>query len=81
MLVDVVPGPPLGTVAVDYAEVEVALPPGATLVLYTDGLVERRDEDLDAGLERLRVALQDPQADPGAVAAHVLESLGRTHGN
>ncbi|PRY48403.1 serine phosphatase RsbU (regulator of sigma subunit) [Geodermatophilus tzadiensis] len=30
-----------------------ALPPGATVLLYTDGLVERRGEDLDAGLDRL----------------------------
>ena len=29
------------------------IPAGATLLLYTDGLVERRDEDLDTGLERL----------------------------
>ncbi|WP_380171135.1 SpoIIE family protein phosphatase [Kineococcus sp. DHX-1] len=32
----------------------VEVPAGATLLLYTDGLVERRDEDLDAGIERLR---------------------------
>ena len=31
----------------------------STLVFYTDGLVERRDEDLDVGLERLRVTLGD----------------------
>ena len=31
----------------------VDLPPGATLVLYTDGLVERRGEGLDEGLERV----------------------------
>ncbi|GMA87900.1 hypothetical protein GCM10025868_31500 [Angustibacter aerolatus] len=31
-----------------------SLPVGSTLLLYTDGLVERRGEDLDAGLERLR---------------------------
>lgn len=30
------------------------LPPGSTLLLYTDGLVERRDEDLTTGLDRLR---------------------------
>ena len=32
------------------------LVPGATVVLYTDGLVERRGEHLDVGLERLRRA-------------------------
>jgi serine phosphatase RsbU (regulator of sigma subunit) len=32
---------------------EVALPAGSTLVLYTDGLVERRHESLDLGFERL----------------------------
>ncbi|NMH98755.1 PP2C family protein-serine/threonine phosphatase [Pseudonocardia acidicola] len=32
----------------------VALPPGADVCFYTDGLVERRDSSLDAGLERLR---------------------------
>ena len=32
------------------------LVPGATVVLYTDGLVERRGEDLDVSLERLRRA-------------------------
>ncbi|MFJ5780191.1 PP2C family protein-serine/threonine phosphatase [Streptomyces sp. NPDC093094] len=31
--------------------------PGDTLVLYTDGLIERREEDIDAGLDRLRSVL------------------------
>ncbi|WP_051683649.1 SpoIIE family protein phosphatase [Blastococcus sp. URHD0036] len=35
------------------------LPPAATLVLYTDGLVERRGEDLDDGLRRLLAAAQE----------------------
>ncbi|SDD50949.1 PAS domain S-box-containing protein [Geodermatophilus telluris] len=35
------------------------LPPGTTVVLYTDGLVERRDADLDAGLDRLLAAAGD----------------------
>ena len=35
----------------------VTLDRGATVLLYTDGLIERRDADLDAGLERLRAAL------------------------
>jgi serine phosphatase RsbU (regulator of sigma subunit) len=37
-----------------YAEVTQPLPAHGTLLLYTDGLVERRGEDLTVGLERLR---------------------------
>ena len=32
-------------------------PPGALMVLTTDGLIERRDEDLGVGLERLRTSV------------------------
>ncbi|MGY1748949.1 SpoIIE family protein phosphatase [Modestobacter sp. SYSU DS0511] len=35
----------------------VTLDRGATVLLYTDGLIERRDADLDTGLDRLRTAL------------------------
>ena len=35
------------------AEHTLPLPPGSTLVLYTDGLVERRGEDIDDGVDRL----------------------------
>jgi anti-sigma regulatory factor (Ser/Thr protein kinase) len=34
-------------------EATIDLEPGATLLLYTDGLIERRDESLDAGFDRL----------------------------
>src|SRR3954447_17435200 len=37
-------------------EATTTLPVGATLLLFTDGLIERRDEDLDAGLHRLSAA-------------------------
>ena len=53
------------------ADHAVDLPPGATVVLYTDGLVERRTEELDVGLERLRAAgaevLQEPIDQPYGV--------------
>ncbi|MGY2079974.1 SpoIIE family protein phosphatase [Modestobacter sp. SYSU DS0657] len=37
----------------------VTLDRGATVLLYTDGLIERRDADLDTGLDRLRTALAE----------------------
>jgi serine phosphatase RsbU (regulator of sigma subunit) len=49
-------GVPIGVVARDgsYETTEFDVPVGATLLAYTDGLVERRGETLDVGLERLR---------------------------
>ncbi|WP_448613811.1 SpoIIE family protein phosphatase [Modestobacter sp. URMC 112] len=43
----------------DRAESTVTLERGTTVVLYTDGLIERRDADLDAGLDRLRTHLAE----------------------
>ncbi|MFH8803291.1 PP2C family protein-serine/threonine phosphatase [Streptomyces sp. NPDC017936] len=49
---------------------------GATLTLYTDGLVERRYEDIDTGLERLADSLvRHRHADPEALADAVLLEL------
>jgi serine phosphatase RsbU (regulator of sigma subunit) len=39
-----------------YASVTLTVPPASTLLAFTDGLVERRGEPLDVGLERLREA-------------------------
>jgi serine phosphatase RsbU (regulator of sigma subunit) len=51
--------PPLGATRLPtYEEREHAMEPGCTLVLYTDGLVERPGESLDAGLERLTMVVQ-----------------------
>ena len=48
-------GPPIGVGnGAPYAEVTVEVPPGATVLVYTDGLVERRGENIDDGLARLR---------------------------
>jgi serine phosphatase RsbU (regulator of sigma subunit) len=52
------------------------LGPGDVLVLYTDGLIEKRDEDLDVGLSRLVEAVSQSSVpeEPGAVADHALAS-------
>jgi sigma-B regulation protein RsbU (phosphoserine phosphatase) len=46
-------------------------PPGAVLCLYTDGLVERRDQPIDQGIAQLRAAVTtaDPEAGCAAVMA------------
>ena len=50
---DVPIGPPLGVGGVPFESTEVELEPGSILVLYTDGLIETRQSDLDEGLARL----------------------------
>ena len=52
-LLPVLPGLPLGTSADLRVASTCRLGPGATLLGYTDGLVERRDEDIEIGLARL----------------------------
>jgi anti-sigma regulatory factor (Ser/Thr protein kinase) len=51
-------GPPLGLISdASRSTIQVDVPDGATLVLYTDGLVERRSQSIDNGLARLRAAV------------------------
>ncbi|WP_369154839.1 PP2C family protein-serine/threonine phosphatase [Streptomyces sp. R02] len=57
-------------------EASVAFSPGATLVLYTDGLIERRREDIDVGLRRLADSLSHHrELDPESLADTVLREL------
>jgi serine phosphatase RsbU (regulator of sigma subunit)/type II secretory pathway pseudopilin PulG len=74
--VDVTPGRPLGTGADPYPTTTITMTPGATLLCYTDGLVERRGEDIDAGMERLAGVLA-PMADRPVdeLVAHALHVL------
>ncbi|MDT7614432.1 MAG: phosphoserine phosphatase RsbU/P [Pseudonocardiales bacterium] len=57
---------------------EVDLVAGGAICFYTDGLVERRDADIDTGLERLRRALHADPAEQVA-AAVMAELVGRDH--
>jgi anti-sigma regulatory factor (Ser/Thr protein kinase) len=62
-------GPPIGVVAgAEYAESHEDLPADGTLLLYTDGLVERRGETIDVGFERLAEAASRIAAEPLADA-------------
>ncbi|MGW7099373.1 SpoIIE family protein phosphatase [Streptomyces sp. NPDC054838] len=54
------PGTPLGSGGTDFRTEMVPLPPGSLLALYTDGLIEARDRDLDQGLDQLARALGQP---------------------
>src|SRR5579871_1102411 len=55
---------------------KAAFPPGSLLVLYTDGLVERHDEVLDVGLDRLAVAARACACLPtGAACEELLRRL------
>ncbi|MFL6160459.1 MAG: PP2C family protein-serine/threonine phosphatase [Marmoricola sp.] len=49
-------GPPLGVGVNSYTATTTDLPAGSVLVAFTDGLVERRTEDIDAGMDRLAAA-------------------------
>lgn len=62
-LVDLPVGPPLGTGVGGYEAVTRAITPQETLLMFTDGLVERRGEDIDVSLARL-VGVRPPSA-PG----------------
>ena len=68
--------PPLGVTVPGSPRPQAAfaLEPGAGFLLYTDGLVERRDESIDAGLERLLAAVR---ASPDASPAQLVETLPR----
>ena len=75
-LLDVPTGPPLGTGLGDYEAVIHPLDPGQVLLLYTDGLVERRTEDIDASLARLtRLCRPQKGASLEELLDHVLDTV------
>lgn len=62
--VDAANGGPIGVAtALRYQTTTVEVPAGASLLAYTDGLVERRGEILDTGLERLRLVASGGRGD------------------
>lgn len=73
-------GRPLGAGSGVYESTAVTLAPGTTLLCYTDGLIERRTEDIDAGFARLaRVAAQHGEGRLEGVLQHLLEDMRDVH--
>ncbi|WP_250029267.1 SpoIIE family protein phosphatase [Paractinoplanes maris] len=69
-------GPLLGINAPRPDDFEFVLPPGGTLVLYTDGLVERRDADIDVGLAALARAATTVESNLDAFSRRLMTELG-----
>jgi PAS domain S-box-containing protein len=61
---DLPSGTPIGLGVGAYESRELELAAGTLIVLYTDGLIETREADIDAGMERLRAALAQTHALP-----------------
>ncbi|MER7929286.1 SpoIIE family protein phosphatase [Streptomyces sp. NPDC096057] len=92
--VDLPAGPPLGLGGLPFESAEVELPEGTVLALYTDGLIENRDRDLDDSQRLLFDALYAPSDSldetcdrilhavlpPGGAADDVALLVARTRG-
>ncbi|MCW2560101.1 MAG: hypothetical protein JWP55_4065 [Mycobacterium sp.] len=90
---DLPAGPPLGLGGLPFESAEIELPVGSLIALYTDGLIESADRDVDAGLQLLRHALAEPGRSleqlcdtvlgtllpPGTPADDVALLIARTH--
>nr|BEK62905.1 hypothetical protein KPHV_01320 [Kitasatospora purpeofusca] len=78
VLLDRATDPPLGARPEHVArpQARTGFTEGSVLVLYTDGLVERRREDIDTGLDRLARSLaRHRRADPDRLADALLADL------
>ncbi|MFF9853552.1 PP2C family protein-serine/threonine phosphatase [Streptomyces litmocidini] len=78
-IVDLPVGPPLGTGVGGYEPTTRPLAPGETLLIFTDGLVERRGEDIDLSLARLAALRLPAGSGPEQVVEEVLHRLGAHH--
>ena len=74
-LLDLPAGPPLGLGGLPFESLDTELPEGSLLALYTDGLIESRDSDLDEGTSRLRRALAAPAVSLEALCDSVLAAV------
>ncbi|MGW2051479.1 ATP-binding SpoIIE family protein phosphatase [Streptomyces sp. NPDC001858] len=74
-LLELPAGPPLGLGGLPFEAAEIDLPEGSVLALYTDGLIEARDHDVETGLALLRETLAAPAPSLEATCDAVLDAL------
>ncbi|MFD9407922.1 SpoIIE family protein phosphatase [Streptomyces sp. NPDC059989] len=74
-LLDVPAGPPLGLGGLPFETVDVELPEGSMLALYTDGLLQTRDRDVDEALDSMFAALARPASTLETVCDRVLTAM------
>ncbi|MFG3292129.1 SpoIIE family protein phosphatase [Streptomyces sp. NPDC048179] len=69
------PGPPLGLGGMAFEATEIELAENSLLGLYTDGLIEGADQDVERGMSRLRAALSGPATDLDALCTSTVQQL------
>lgn len=74
-LLDLPPGPPLGLGGLPFEAAEFDLSEGSVLALYTDGPIEARDHDVEAGVALLRQVLAQPAPSLQATCDTVVQAL------
>ncbi|GAA4823496.1 SpoIIE family protein phosphatase [Streptomyces ziwulingensis] len=74
-LVPMSAGPPLGVGGLPFESTELRLPEGAVVALYTDGLIEDRDRDVDHATAELCRSLAAPVASLDALCDSVLKAV------
>ncbi|MFF7546136.1 SpoIIE family protein phosphatase [Streptomyces canus] len=73
--VDLPAGPPLGLGGLPFESAELAVPEGSVLSLFTDGLIESRERDVDASHALLREALAVPSDSLDETCDRLLQAL------
>ncbi|MFE7125887.1 SpoIIE family protein phosphatase [Streptomyces sp. NPDC057617] len=74
-LLDVPGGTGIGYGLSPYESIDVELPEGSIVALYTDGLIETRNADIDMGLGRLRKALMAPVSDLDELCHRTVDTM------
>ncbi|MEH0575517.1 SpoIIE family protein phosphatase [Streptomyces sp. B21-108] len=72
---DLPAGPPLGLGSLPFESAEISLPEGSLIALYTDGLIETSDQDIDVGLSRLSDVLAHSGLPPEELCSAVVDNL------